>query len=221
MGLAACSSSTTVIVRASLPDADGVETPAAGLALVALPYDRDSVIAALEAAAPSPRPSTAVLDSAYAEFRTPFAAFSVASYGVQALRDSLRTATAPERRAALEAALVGRQRTVDSLRPVLDAARQRLAGRTDTARAAIRAWQDIAYAGYDTVVRNLARFVDPVADTTDATGLGRFTLRSRRMWITASAWDAADPNAEWYWNVPITGDTVVLSPANARRRPRY
>lgn len=204
-----------------MPDGNGVETPAAGLALVALPYDRDSVIAALEAAAPAPRPATAVLDSAYADFRTPFATFSAASYAAQALRDSLKSATDPSRRAALESALAARQRTVDSLRPVLAVARQRLAARTDSTRAAVRAWQDIAYAGYDTVVRNLSRFLDPVADTTDATGIGRFTLRSRNMWITAAAWDVGDPNAEWYWNVPITGDTVVLSPANARRRPRY
>jgi hypothetical protein len=42
-----------------------------------------------------------------------------------------------------------------------------------------------------------------------------------RWWIYARAWDVQDPNAEWYWNVPVEGDSVVLTPANARRRPRY
>jgi hypothetical protein len=30
-----------------------------------------------------------------------------------------------------------------------------------------------------------------------------------------------DPNAEWYWNVPVQGDSLILSPENGRRRPRY
>ncbi len=39
---------------------------------MALPYDRDSVLASLEAGARSPRPATARLDSLFAGFRDPF-----------------------------------------------------------------------------------------------------------------------------------------------------
>ena len=40
-------------------------------------------------------------------------------------------------------------------------------------------------------------------------------------WITARAWDAGDPNAAWYWNLKVDGDSLALTPANARRLPRY
>ena len=49
-GLIACERPRTVAVRVSIPGPDSVETPVTGIGLVALPYDRDSVLAALIAA---------------------------------------------------------------------------------------------------------------------------------------------------------------------------
>lgn len=211
-----------MIVRANVPDVNGVGVPAADLALVALPYDRDSVIASLEGRAPSPRPATALLDSAFAEFRAPFAAFSSASYAAAALQDSIRAASGdPARAVQLQRSLAERNAEIATLRPVLAAARLRLAARTDAARLSTRAWEDTAFADYDTSVKSLTRFHNPLADTTDAVGIGTFEITGGTWWVTARAWDAADPNAEWYWNVKVTGDTVVLSPENARRLPRY
>ncbi|MBA3556217.1 MAG: hypothetical protein H0W29_15875, partial [Gemmatimonadales bacterium] len=46
---AACEGSRDLAVRVSIPGPDSVETPVSGIGLVALPYDRDSVLAALEA----------------------------------------------------------------------------------------------------------------------------------------------------------------------------
>ena len=63
-------------VRVSIPGPDSVETPVTGVGVVALPYDRDSVLRQLEARAPTPRPDTAPLDSLFAAFRGPFTAYS-------------------------------------------------------------------------------------------------------------------------------------------------
>ena len=91
-------------------------------------------------------------------------------------------------------------------------------------RAAQHAWQDSAYASYDSLtfllVKRIAR--DPFADTTDASGTARVRpSRSGPWWITATTWDANDPFSEWYWNLPLTGDTLRLTAANARHRRRF
>jgi hypothetical protein len=39
--------------------------------------------------------------------------------------------------------------------------------------------------------------------------------------VYARSWDATDPNAEWYWNIPVEDDTLLLSSRTARRQPRY
>jgi hypothetical protein len=231
-GLAACKSTATVTVQVAIPGVDGAEAPASDVALVALPYDRDSLIAALEGRAP-PRPSTAPLDSAFAAFRAPFKAYADAAVALRRLQDSVteltsrRNAAAAADRPAAEAALRSAQASiaaaeaaVERERAALDAARARVAA-ADSVRAAFHAWRDVAWAGYDTITRSLTRFRNPVADTTDALGVAQFELRGGDWWITATAWDADDPNAEWYWNVPVTGDTIRLVPATGRRRTRY
>ena len=77
--IVACEGSHDVAVRVSIPGPDSTETPASAVGLVALPYDRDSVLAALEAAAPTKRPATAELDSLFDAFRGPFIAYSNAT----------------------------------------------------------------------------------------------------------------------------------------------
>ena len=209
-----------------------------GLGLVALPYDRDSVLAALEARAPSPRPPTAELDSLFARFRGPFAAYSRAAWEAGRLRDTLarlkgsldtlpRDALAYRELYAVfgrssEALKAAEAREAET-RKSLDAARRAFIARSDSLRGRLRAWEDSAYAGYDSVVRGLAERAgrEAVADTTDPAGRATLTLRGGPWWIYARSWDATDPNAEWYWNVPVAGDTVVLDPGTGRRKPRY
>jgi hypothetical protein len=65
------------------------------------------------------------------------------------------------------------------------------------------------------------RGVEPVIDTTDATGWAHFSLPRGTWWIYAHAWDTSDPNSQWYWNVPLHGDTVLLSSRTGRQHPRY
>jgi hypothetical protein len=87
----------------------------------------------------------------------------------------------------------------------------------------MRQWEDSTYRGWDSIVERLAksRALEPATDTTDATGWARFTLAPGKWWIYARAWDTSDPNSEWYWNLPVNGDTVLLSSRTGHQRPRY
>jgi hypothetical protein len=227
-----------VAVRVSIPDPASTETPAAGVGVVALPYDRDSVLESLEARARSPRPGTAALDSLFARFRGPFTAYTNISYTEAALRDSMRLLRSRldsvPRRAPEYASLsahytqmsdsLGRvERRAHRARRALDRARVDFVTRSESLRTAVRHWEDSTYRGYDSMVESLARARrrEPVTDTTDATGWAHFTLAPGSWWIYGRAWDTSDPNSQWYWNVPADADTILLSSRTGQRRPRY
>jgi hypothetical protein len=237
-GLAACERERDIAVRVSIPGADSLETPAAGVGVVALPYDRDSVLASLEARARTPRPHGAALDSLFARFRGPFTAYTGISYAVGKLRDSLSLLRksldslprgSPEYRSLrtrigrLSDSLTALESRGERARVVLDRARAEFVSRSESLRTAVRHWEDSTYLGYDSIVENLtkARGREASTDTTGNTGWAHFSLAPGRWWLYARAWDTSDPNAEWYWNVPLEGDTVLLSSRTGRRRPRY
>ena len=236
--IVACEGSHDVAVRVSIPGPDSTETPASAIGLIALPYDRDSVLAALEAAAPTKRPATAELDSLFAAFRGPFIAYSSATVRATSLADSLaqvrtRLDSLPRNSpdyarlfATFERvsdSLAGARRAVEAARQKLDRARAEFVPRSDSLRAMIRQWEDSTYRGYDSLVRGLAarRRQDPQTDTTDARGWANFHLGPGQWWIYGQSWDANDPNQRWYWNVPVQDDTVLLSSRTGKRRPRY
>jgi hypothetical protein len=221
--VAGCQKDRNVAVRVSIPGIESLESPAAGVGVVALPYDRDSVLASLEARARSPRPDTRALDSLFARFRGPFVAYTGLSYETGRLRDSLDDlrnsgAAAPHQ---LADSLAGLERRLGRARENLDRARTEFVHRSDSLRAIVRHWQDSTYQGYDSIVERLSRDRDQQTDTTNATGWAHFTLPSGRWWIYARAWDTSDPNAEWYWNLPLESDTVLLSSRTGHRRPKY
>ncbi|MEO6055618.1 MAG: hypothetical protein ABI860_08980 [Gemmatimonadales bacterium] len=237
-GLVACESPRQVSVRVSIPGPDTVETPVTGVGLVALPYDRDSVLRELEARARTPRPPTAPLESLFAAFRGPFTAYSTITFRVARLRDSLamvqaRLDTLPRDAASygplyaafgrLTDSLAAAQERVERARATLDRARRDFVGRSDSLRFRMRQWEDSTYQGYDSVVQGLSRRAarEAVTDTTGAEGWATLTLAPGRWWVYARSWDATDPNGEWYWNVPVDSDTLLLSSRTARRQPRY
>lgn len=216
-----------VVVRVSIPDLDGVETPVPDLLVTFLPYDRDSILTMLETKA-GPRPHAAELDSLFARFRAPFRGL----LHLAALRDRLvrardsLAAAGPPGSARLEAINDSLTRLVPELaraRTALDRARAAYWPRMDSLRQEARRWNAAAYAGYDSIVRELPgrRFATPVADTTDARGWATARLTQGRWWVTARSVDPSDPNAEWYWNVAIERDTVLLNSHTGRNRPRY
>ena len=237
-GLIACERPRDVAVRVSIPGPDSVETPVTGVGLIALPYDRDSVLAALEASATSPRPNTAALDSLFRAFRVPFASYTGTLQRTERLRDSLdllRTQldslprNTPEYRelyagfSRLDDSLTAAQKRTERARQSLDRARAVFIDRSESLRAAIRHWEDSTYRGYDSITRNLAsrRRQEALTDTTGGDGWARFRLPPGEWWIYGRSWDATDPNAEWYWNLPVTGDTLLLSSRTGRQRRRY
>jgi hypothetical protein len=237
-GLTGCERPREVAVRVSIPGPDSVETPVTGVGLIALPYDRDSVLAALEQRASTPRPDTTALDSLFRAFRAPFASYTAALQRAERLRDSLErlrteldsmprnTSEYRERYAGfsrLDDSLAAARKATERARQGLDRARAEFAQRGDPLRARVRQWEDSTYRGYDSITRNLAarRRQDPRTDTTGADGWARFTLPPGGWWIYGRSWDASDPNAEWYWNLPVTDDTLLLSSRTGRQRRRY
>jgi hypothetical protein len=237
-GLVACERARDVAVRVSIPGPDSVETPVTGIGLVALPYDRDSVLSALEAKARTRRPGTKQLDSLFQAFRSPFNGYASATYRAGKLRDSLAEVksrldslprNAPEYGqlyavfGRLSDSLTVAQRRTEHTRAELDRARTGFVARSESLRAAVRHWEDSTYDGYDSIVSRLAhsRGREAVTDTTGPDGWTHFRLQPGRWWIYGRSWDATDPNAEWYWNVPASGDTVLLSSRTGKRRPRY
>ena len=238
LGLVACDKPRQLAVRVSIPGPDTVETPVTGVGLVALPYDRDSVLRQLETAARNPRPPTAPLESLFAQFRGPFNAYSAATFRLGKLGDSLAAVkgqldTLPRDAPAysrfygvfsrLSDSIQTAQNRAERTRADLDRARRDFVTRSDSLRFRMRQWEDSTYGGYDTLVRGLARRAgrEPVSDTTGADGWAHLTLAPGRWWVYARSWDATDPNAEWYWNVPVEDDTLLLSSRTARRQPRY
>ena len=221
-----------------VPDLNGVDTPLPGIEVTALPYNRDSLLAALESRAPSGRPHTRELDTLFQAFRGPFLAFARAAGQVEQtirVRDSLsarRAALAPDSpaRGELELRILRLADSVRRLTPALERARTALGAARDTLwprierlQAEIRAWEHSIYAGSDTIharlLRDRLRF--PVSDTTDATGWASLVLPSGRWWILARSPDPQDPNALWYWNLPVSGDSLRLDRATGRHLQRY
>jgi hypothetical protein len=238
LALAACSGSREVKIEVSIPGPDSVDAPVARLGFVALPYDRDSVLRTFEAGNPRPEALTRALDSLFQQFRGPFTAYAAEAYRVQRLQQSLgrlkaRLDSLPRAGAEYDSLYRRFTERSESL-PVLFAARDRaqenlavaranLGPRMDTLRAAISRWEDSTYRGYDSVTKALGSGLgrEPIADSTGADGTARLRLPPGKWWIYARSWDAWDPNSEWYWNLPVTGDHLVLDRASGRRRPRY
>ena len=223
LSVVACGRPRDIAVRVSIPGPDSLETPVTGVGLVALPYDRDSVLRQLEARAQTPRPDTAPLESLFAAFRGPFTAYSAVTLRLGKLRDSVAEAKAGPDSLRLADSLRATEARAERARAELDRARRDFVGRSDSLRQRMRQWEDSTYQGWDSVVQGLARRSGrtAVTDTTGSQGWAHLRLAPGRWWVYARSWDAEDPNAEWYWNTPVTKDTLFLSSRTARRQLRY
>ena len=221
-------------IQVTIPDQAGVETPVPGVRLTLLPYDRDSLLTVLENRAPSPRPGTARLDTLLAQFRDPLTSYLRVSAEVQRLSIQIDSTRARNPGAAQGEAAVTLRRLEDSLatlttaretaRQALAKARERLQPDIERLSARVRAWEDTAFRTYDSITASITSGTgdDAVSDSTMADGWSRVKLpRKGPWWVYARAVNVLDPNAEWYWNVRITGDTVRLSPQNGRSRTRF
>ena len=107
------------------------------------------------------------------------------------------------------------------LHATLDTVRRRVLPVIDSLRAEGALWEDSTFKEYAEIVRHLSGGRLPMLDTTGPDGTAAFRLPPGPWWIYARSGDAADPNRQWYWNVTVKGDTVLLDPTNGRRVPRY
>ena len=238
VALSGCDARREVVIQVELPDLEDTPTPVSGLPIVILPYDRDSLLGVLEAEAETPRPHVALLDSLFGAFQEPYVAFATAAAKMDRYRDTLTVLKAtldtlpresePYRNGFQQFAvhsdsLEQAEREREAATRALERARTSFVPLSDSLRAEVRLWEAQTFAGYDTLVKNLVdetgRF--GVSDTTDALGEAHVTLGRGPWWIYARAWNIRDPNSEWYWNVLVESDTVVLTSRNGSWLPTY
>jgi len=208
--LAACD--TRLDVQVVVPDGAGVPVPVEGMRIALVPWNRDSIRDAVEAGLVLPRPRTDTLDRLFQAFRTPYREFLAATLRWNALAarpdaptDSLAWADSARRAAA----------------DVLDRVRRLVQPAIDEERARVRQWDDIATAKFDTTLAAISQPWSAILDSTRTGGWVRLSVPPGRHWVVARAISAQDPNAEWYWNLPATGDTIRLNIHTGRLRPRY
>lgn len=215
-----------------------MDAPVANLGFVALPYDRDSVISALESRNPRPAVITRQLDSLFQRFRDPFVAYAREAYRVQSMQAALgrlrlRMDSLPRSSPVYDSLYRIFATTSDSLTPAkrrrddtqlkLGVVRNAISSDIDSLRQIMARWKDSTYRGYDSITKVLGSGLgrEPIADSTGRDGKATIRLPRGEWWIYARSWDAWDPNSEWYWNLRVTGDRVVLDRASGRRLPRY
>jgi len=238
LALAACSSGREVEIEVAIPGPDSVDAPVAHLQLIALPYDRDSLLAVFTQRNPRPERETRQLDTLFAAFRIPFGTYAAAAYKLQSLQRSAaylkaRLDSLPRQSPAYDSlyrvfaggtdSITAAQKQRDEAQRELSMARVKLSPRIDSLRQLMSRWEDSTYRGYDSITKVLGSGLgrEPISDSTRSDG--KVTLRVSRgaWWIYARSWDAWDPYSEWYWNVPVTGERMVLDRNNGRRLPRY
>jgi hypothetical protein len=227
-----------VRIEVAIPGPDSVDAPVAHIGIVALPYDRDSLLATMAAKHPRPEGLVHQLDSLFGAFRGPFTGYAAAAYRVQGLeRDlghlRLRIDSLPRSSptydslyrvfAALSDSVTAARHRRDAEQNTLAEARNRYSAHIDSLRRRMASWEDSTYRGYDSITKTLTSGLgrEAIADSTGPDGSVTITLPPGNWWIYARSWDAWDPNSEWYWNVPVKGDHVVLDRSTGRRMPRY
>lgn len=237
LAAAACSRRETTI-GVAIPDLEGRLTPVARLPIVVLPYDRDSLLAELEARASSPRPDTAAIDSLFALVRGPFSELLRTEARAVGLRDSLdrlrvRLEHEPRNTAAyrggyqvftaLADSLTRAEQQIAKAQLVVSAAEHQIGSRLGKLRQAVTRWEDSTLRSYDSLsaarTGQLGR--SPVHGATGSDGSVTLQLPQGTWWVYSRAPQVGNPYAGWYWNQKVTGDSVRLTPATGRLRPCY
>jgi hypothetical protein len=235
--LAACGGSKVSVLV--LAGEEGAEKPEPNLAFEYLPFDRDSVFDALIAAAEDPEPqipedlkvqldSIPVLQRALSEAE---AEWAEARESLQSLSKRLQSL---DRRSREYQQLYRRFDGMEASERRLNSARQaafrrytdlqqHTQGRSDSLRAVIEAWEEIAFDSYPDVEAQLLEATGQsiVYDTTNAEGVATLRMPGGRWYVHARV---TLPSSELYWNVlidPGLSDTLRLTRENAVIRPKF
>jgi len=179
------------------------------LAVAAPAIDPDSVRAMLATQSGLRPIDPRRFDSLRADFAGPFDAWLAASAALGQARAAAADTTAA-------AALFARaRRALDSVSHLV------LPALLDESRR-IGARDKDMHPGWDSILAAAERSPagQRLVDTTDATGVAHLVVGRGPHWIWVETADASDPFLAWRWTVPLTGDTLRLTPLNAHRVPR-
>jgi hypothetical protein len=239
LGLAACGSGQ-ITVQSSVERADGSTTGLEGLLVRVLPYDRDAIFTELERAYGIPEPTVpdslkALQDAiarAQGEWTTAEAIWNAARDSLKVLSDRMAVmdrTSAPYALAyrdfiAQEAVVQRAEQVSKSAYGRFEELNRRHSQQTDSVRLAWAEWEETAFAGADSAIRERvsASGLTEQADTTDGNGVATFaTVRKGKYWIHARQ---ELPYEDLYWNIPVevAGEpvTVQLNRQSAQVRPR-
>jgi len=242
VGLLAACGGGEVVVQAQLPGESPDAPPVAlrDLTIRLLPYDRDAIFDSLQAAYPEPEPEIpatllALQDSVSAaqeEWRRAESRWNEVRDRMRQITEEMQGLNRAERRyrelwtefGDLERQETESKRRMDSAFAQFDALQKRLLEESQTVRLQREAWADEAFASIDEVIAAKLKAAgrEELADTTDASGVGRFIAKPGKWWVTAR-YDL--PYQELYWNIPVEvkrGEPaqVTLTRENAIIRPR-
>lgn len=242
VGLSAACGGGEVVVQAQLPGESPDDPPVAlrDLTVRLLPYDRDVVFDSLQAAYPEPEPEIpaellALQDSVSAaqeEWRRAESRWNEVRDRMRLVNDEMQGLNRAERRyrelflefGDLEKEEGDSKRRMDAAFDRFDTLQKRLLEESQAVRLRREEWADEAFAEVEQVIaaRLKALKRTELADTTDASGMGRFVTKGGTWWVTAR-YDL--PYQELYWNIPVEvkrGESVqiTLSRENAIIRPK-
>lgn len=230
--LTACGSRVTVQVAVDEAAAEAADD----LEVQFLPFDRDSLFAAIMADAASPEPEIpADLEQASVTERELRDEWSAAESEWNNVRDEMRNINtrlesldqrSREYRELFEqfGNLESRERALDRQRQAafdaFNEMQQATQQRIDSICIVIDSWEEMAFADYGDVEADLLAALgrQTLADTTDADGVASAPISGGPWWIHTRVNTA---NGELYWNVMVDeapSDTLRLVPSNADLR---
>lgn len=227
---AGCGSSVTVAVTTE--GADGAEAQA-NVPVQVLPFDRDSVFDVLDSQASSPRPEMSAelqaerarVNELQAQWQDVNRQWAEARDNLQQLSTRLQNMDSrdPDYRRLFDQFNQG-ESVVNRLTRDLDAsfeqftsAQEAVAAATDSFKIVRDLWEDEAYEGYFAIQEQLLGGADVLEDTTDASGHATIPISGGDWWVSSRVPTAS---GELYWNVRVSGDTVVLNESNGVSRDR-
>jgi hypothetical protein len=191
-----------------IPDGRGGQAPVSHLRIAALPFDPDSARARMAVQSGLRPIDSGRFDSLRVAFGGPFEAWQAASGALIAARGTGDT-SAP--RALYDRARARLDSASLTVLPALASEAVRIATRD----------KDM-HPGWDSLLGRASRGRpgERLVDTTDVAGVAHLVLARGDYWLWAETPDPADPFLAWQWSVPVTGNSVQLTPLNGRRVPR-
>ena len=230
----------TAELEVANPDGEGtIRRQLPDLEIRLLPYDRDVIFDSLTNVASTPEPSIpdSLLEAqsrvaeAQSEWQSLDGEWALLREELQDISDRLETLNRAESQYRVlfrefqdkEARLGAVERQRDAAFTQFDGLQQSTIQQADAVRLLREAWGDEAFVDFSTVVlaKLQASGLDPVTDTTDASGLAVFAAPAGQYWVYAR-WERMFD--ELYWNVPFSvegGDPIslLLNADNAQVRP--